>query len=97
MGDKFKKLILRITGKFLKLVLLFPPNGPHKTTLGIFEILSYRCLTIFLLENSKFPIAAYGEIKKPLLIWKTSDHRAKRSKMWDSWDVVHHITACNRV
>ena len=25
----------------LKLTLNFPPNGPHKTTLGILEILSF--------------------------------------------------------
>ncbi len=25
----------------LKLVLNFPPNGPHKTAMGIFEILSF--------------------------------------------------------
>ena len=31
----------------LKLALIFSHNGPHKTTLGIFEILSFRFLTIF--------------------------------------------------
>ena len=30
-----------------KLVLNFPPSGPHKMTLGIFEILSFWFLTIF--------------------------------------------------
>ncbi len=33
--------------KFLNLVLNFPPNGPHKNLFGIFEILSFRFLTIF--------------------------------------------------
>ena len=36
-----------VTGTMLKLVLNFPPNGPHKITLGIFEILSLRVLLIF--------------------------------------------------
>ncbi len=27
--------------KVLKLVLNFPPNGPHKSMFGIFEILSF--------------------------------------------------------
>ncbi len=40
----------------------FLPTGPHKTTFGIFEILSFWFLTIFF-ENSKFTIVAYGEIK----------------------------------
>ncbi len=47
----------------LKLVLNYPPNGPHKTTFGIFEILSFWFLTIFFFENCKFTIVAYGEIK----------------------------------
>ena len=33
--------------KVLKLVLNFPPNGAHKTTFGIFEILSLRFLIQF--------------------------------------------------
>ena len=31
----------------VKLFLNFTPNGPHKTTLGFFEILSFLFLTIF--------------------------------------------------
>ncbi len=31
----------------LKLVLNFPPNGPHKNTFGIFEILKNEILTTF--------------------------------------------------
>ncbi len=30
-----------------KLVLIFPLNGPHQTTLGIFKILSFRFLAFF--------------------------------------------------
>ena len=48
--------------KGFKMVLNFPPNGPHKTTLGIFEILSFRLLTIFF-RKFQIRIVAYGEIK----------------------------------
>ncbi len=44
------------------LVLNFPPNGPHKTTFGMFEILSFRFL-IFFFENFNFAIVAYEKIK----------------------------------
>ena len=65
----------------------FPSYGPPKTAfnLGLFEILSYRFLTIFP-ENFKFTIVAYGQIKKPQLSGKMSDRRAKRSER-DSWVV----------
>ncbi len=49
--------------KVFKLVLIFPPNGPHKNTFGLFEVLSFQVLTFFFLENFKFAIVAYGEIK----------------------------------
>ena len=48
--------------KVFKLVLNFPPSGPHKTVFVIFEILSFRFLRIFF-QNFKFTIVAYGEIK----------------------------------
>ncbi len=41
-------------------------------------------------ENFKFIIVAYGEINTSI-IWKTSDHRAKRSEILNSWIVVQHI------
>ncbi len=49
MGAKISKRYssYKLQPKVLKLVLNFPPNGPHKTTLGIFEILSFRFLMIF--------------------------------------------------
>ncbi len=31
------------------------------------------------------------EKSKTSIIFKTSDHRAKRSEIWDSWVVVQHI------
>ena len=50
--------------KVFKLIVLnFPPNGPHKTMFGIWEILSFRFLMGFFFENFKFTIVAYGEIK----------------------------------
>ena len=50
----------KLQPKVFKLVLQFPPNGTHKTTLEIFEILSFPFLMIFF-ENSKFTIVPYGE------------------------------------
>ncbi len=49
--------------KVFKLVLNAPPSGLHKTTLDIFEILSFQFLKIFF-EHFKFTIVAYGEIFK---------------------------------
>ena len=75
--------------KVFKILPNFPPNGPHKTTFGIFESLSFRFLTFFF-ENIKFTIIAYGDIKTSI-IWKTSARRAKRSESLDSRVVVQHI------
>ncbi len=52
--------------EFVKLLLNFLPNGPHKISLGIFEVLkfeflSFRFLTIFV-EIFHFTILPYGEI-----------------------------------
>ncbi len=56
-SENFKTLILlQIAAKELKLLLKFPPNGPRKTTLGIFEILNFRLLTIFFPKISKSPL-----------------------------------------
>ena len=50
--------------KVFELLLNFPSNGPHKTTFGIFENVSFPFLTIFFFsDNFKFTIVAYGEIK----------------------------------
>ena len=47
-GSKnFKTLLLQIAAKNMKLVLNFPPSGPHKTTFGIIDMLSFWFLTIF--------------------------------------------------
>ncbi len=71
--------------KVFKRFLNFLPNGPHKTTFGIFEIFSFRSLTIFFFENFKFTIAAYiWRNKKTSIIWRTSARGAKRSEIWDS-------------
>ena len=62
MGVKIsKRNSYKSEPKVLKLVLKFPPNGPHETTFGIFEILRLWFLTIFF-ENLKFTIVAYGTI-----------------------------------
>ncbi len=48
MGAKIsKRYSYKSHPNILKLVMNFPPNGPHKITLGIFEILSLRFLMIF--------------------------------------------------
>ncbi len=42
MGAKIsKRYFYKSQPKVYKLVLNFPPNGPHKTTFGIFEILGF--------------------------------------------------------
>ncbi len=56
-------LLLQIAAKVFELVLNFFPDGPHNSTLGIFEILSFWIFNNFFFENSKFTIVAYGEIK----------------------------------
>ncbi len=55
--------------KVLKLFLNFPPNSAHKTAFGIFEILSFRFLTIFF---RKFQIqhCSLGRNQKPKLCGK---------------------------
>ncbi len=41
-SENFKTLLLlQIAAKSFELVLNFPPNGPHKSMFGIFEILSF--------------------------------------------------------
>ncbi len=63
MGAKISKRYssYKLKPKVLKLVLNFPPSGPHKNGLGIFEILSFWFLMIFF---RKLQIhLAYGEIK----------------------------------
>ncbi len=42
VSEHFKTLLLlQIAAKVFKLVLNFPPNGPRKPKLAIFEILSF--------------------------------------------------------
>ncbi len=60
-SENFKTLLLQIAATVSNLSWI-SPNGPHKITSVIFEIWSFRFLTIFF-ENFKFAIVAYGEIK----------------------------------
>ena len=71
-----------------KLVLNVTPNGPHRMTLRIFQILSFRFVTIF---SRKFQIHHCMKKSKTSIIWKTPDRRAKRSDILDSWIVTQHI------
>ena len=41
--------------KVFKLVFNFPPNVPHKTMLGIFDILNFQFLTICFSKISNLP------------------------------------------
>ena len=44
-GENVKTLLLlHIAAKSVQMCSDFFPNGPHKTTLGFFEILSFRFL-----------------------------------------------------
>ena len=64
--DNFKTLLLlQIAAKSFETCSEFSRNGPHKTTSGIFEILSFQFLTIFF-ENFKFTIVAYGSRNQSL-------------------------------
>ncbi len=48
MGAKISKCYsYESQPKVLKLVLNFPPNGPHRIMFGIFDILSFKFLIIF--------------------------------------------------
>ncbi len=71
--------------KVLKLILNFPPYGPHKTKFGIFKILNFRLLMIFefsMIEILNSPLYHIGK-PKTSVIWKTSNRRAKRSESWE--------------
>ena len=81
-----KRLRLQITAQSFLIFLIFLPNGPHKTTFCIFEILSSDFLTIFV-ENFKLTIAPQGETKKSV-IWKINDRRAKWTETWDKQTVL---------
>ncbi len=73
-----------------KLTLNFPPNGLHKTTLGIFEILSFRFLTFFFfIQHFKLSIVPYKP--QTSIVWKTSDRRAKWNKICNLWLLVEYI------
>ena len=66
--------------RFIKLLLNDFPSGPHKTTFGIFEILSFRFLTFFFQIHH----CTLWRNQTTSNIWKTSDRNAKRSEIWDS-------------
>ncbi len=65
MGVKIsKRYFYKSQPKIFKLVLEFPPNGPHKTTLGIFDILSFWLLMIFVSKISNSPLNAMEKSSK---------------------------------
>ncbi len=67
--DIFAAGLGKIAEKSVQSCPEFSSNGPHKTTLGIFEIISFPFLTSF--ENFKFTIVAYGSRnQKPQLSGK---------------------------
>ena len=99
MGAKISKrysVSYKSQPKVFILALNFPPNGPHKT-FGIFQIFSFRFLTIFF---PKFQIyyCSPGRNQKPLLSGKQATVeqkklgvRQKELEIWDSQVVVLHI------
>ena len=62
-SKKFKTQLLQIADKLFKPSLNFPHNSSNKTTLGTFEILSFRFFTFFFYENIKFTIVHCEETK----------------------------------
>ena len=87
VSENFETLhLLQIAGN-QKLFWIFPlMHFPHQTTLAILEILSFRFLTIFFwkISNQVHP--------KTSIISKTSDRRAKLSEIWNSREVLQHIS-----
>ena len=77
MGEKhFKTLLLQqIVAKRFDTYPEFPPTGPHKTTMGTFEILSPIFNGIFF---QTFQIRHCVAIEKTStsIVWKTSHRRA---------------------
>ncbi len=57
-------LLLQIRAKGFQTSPEFPPFGPHKTSFGIFEILSFRFFRFFFFENFQLTFVPYGETKK---------------------------------
>ncbi len=57
-------LLIKIGGKIFKIVLNFPPYGPHKSASG--EIVSFRFLVICFLQKVQYHLkfVPYGETKK---------------------------------
>ncbi len=45
----------------------------------------------FFFENFKLTIKKLWKKSETSIIWKTSDRRAIRSEIWDSWVVIQHI------
>ncbi len=84
-SENFSYYSYKSQPKVFKLVLNFPPNGPHKTVLRIFEILSFRFLSNNVSNNffskiSNSPLYPM-EKAKPQLSGKRAIGRAKRSEL----------------
>ena len=73
--------------KVFKLIVNFQSNGPHQSTLGIFEIFEFSIFYELFLKISNSPLY-HVEKQNTSIIWKTSDRRAKQSEILDSWAVT---------
>ena len=85
-SENFKTLLLlQITANSFEACPKFSSNGLHKSTCGIFEMLSFRFLTFFFFFR-KFQIHHCGlwRNQKPQLSGKRTDCRANGSEIWDS-------------
>ncbi len=89
-SENFKTLLLQIAVKRFETGPEFSSQWSSQKYVWDFWNFEFMIFNDFFYENSNFTIVAYGEIKN-LNIWKTSDRRAKRSEIWDSWVLIQHI------
>ncbi len=88
-SENFKTLLLlQITAKSFQTCPEFSSQWSSQNYVGIFETLSFRIFNDFcFLKISNSPM----EKSKTSIIWTTSDRRAKRSEIWESWVVFQHM------
>ncbi len=88
-SENFKRYCsYKLQPKILKLVLNFPPNGRSSQIL-VWDFWNFE-FPIFNIFFRKFQIhhCSLWRNQKTSIIRKTSDRRAKRSEIWDSWVVL---------
>ncbi len=76
----------KISSKVFKLVLNFPPNGPHKLRWGFLKICVSECHRFIF--KFQIHLCTYMEKPKTSIIWKTGDSRAKWGEICDTRGVI---------